>query len=382
MTDPEDAREPTMMDEMARHLGINTALVTCLMVAVQANPQPDALVGRIDEARADARADVLAGTLDAPTVHQGIDDALVTFEKMLTRSTAASTQGARSADPEDPLGHASRMVGLNYGMRAALRLAVETNPHAGLLRLLQNQLRVMIEGRLLEIAEETVWDGVDQVLEEFDDMLPPTPAGADIEAALDSLGPAGDEAPETAPRKAGAPEVFSHLVGQMVALPMVLQAAVGGHPRPALLLERLDDIRRDARDRLGDTGNDWGAKAIEKILGDLELGLRGRRDVVATDFGEGAPDLTQPGEPQEKMNASFAWMMGQVRAIEVALEVCVATNPATAAVHASLTHISKDARSVLDEMDEQDETQSVMARFGAESAIQKFAKLLSSRPVA
>src|SRR5262249_11935606 len=106
----------------------------------------------------------------------------------------------------------------------------------------------------------------------------------DIEAALNALGTTTHEGSERPPRKTGAPEIFAHLVGQMVSLPMLLQAAVDGHPQPALLLERLDEIRRDALVRLGESGTEWGPKAIEKIVGDLELGLRGSQENVATDF--------------------------------------------------------------------------------------------------
>lgn len=171
-----DRTVPPLLQEGARMVGIITAFTIALKAAVDAHPRAAELHDCIPGIRQAARADL--GKFDGQPGFDGIEAAIGDFEQMLSGS--ARPHGRRVEAPEVPMPldvAAGRMVGTAQALLVALTITVESNPRAAKLRGRLDEIReVAIVTVIGSDVEENVFDGIDYVMDELDDMLPPASA--------------------------------------------------------------------------------------------------------------------------------------------------------------------------------------------------------------
>lgn len=171
-----DRAVPPLLQEGARMVGVITAFTIALKAAVDANPRAAELHDCIPGIRLGARADL--GKFDGQPGFDGIETAIGDFERMLGGDAKRDRRSTKTPETPMPLEVAAgRMVGTACALLAALRITVESNPRAAKLRDRLDEIReVAISTVIGTDVEENVFDGIDYVMDELDDMLPPASA--------------------------------------------------------------------------------------------------------------------------------------------------------------------------------------------------------------
>lgn len=161
--------DTALTQELAKMVGITAALSIALNVAVKANPRAAELRECLGGVRQVARADL--GKFHGQPGFDGIEISIRDFDRLLR---GANDPAERDDEPPpEPVAGIGRMVGIISALEVALKLAVETNPQAAKLRERLDDVREAAIARVIgEDVLDNVFDGIDYVMDNLDEMLP------------------------------------------------------------------------------------------------------------------------------------------------------------------------------------------------------------------